>query len=138
MTDITSFDINGRDGILLIDAQDRSPEVDDWHWGPGTRQSFASQRASLPRSLSMVIHQNTDASSLHTLATTADGTSYVGVWKPHGNDTASPTQPHYTFTTIPSGPTGDTIYGGKSSADATASLTVQVEWLVFDWAQVTA
>lgn len=130
--------INGRDGKLLLDAVDRSDEATSWSFGPGTKQTFKQMRAQVPTVLTMTITQDDATGTLYSMALAAAGTSVPGVYKPHGNDTASAAQPHYTFTAIPSGPTGDVTMGGDASDDSTQALTVEVTWQITTWTKVAA
>lgn len=129
--------INGRDGVLVLDSVDRSDEATSWAFGPGTKQTFAQMRGQVPTVLNMTIIQDLVADSLWDLAVNQAGSPVTGIYKPYGNATASATQPHYSFNTTPSGPTGDVILGGDAAEDGTQGLTVDVVWQIDTWTKVT-
>ena len=130
--------INGRDGVLLIDTTDRSAEATSWGFGPGTKQTFAQMRGQVPTVLNMKITQDVATGSLWDLAVNSTGTPVLGVYKPFGNETPTPAQPHFTFSVTPSGPTGDTIIGGDAAEDGSQVLTVDVTWRITAWTKKTA
>lgn len=129
---------NGRDAVLLIDSEDRSAECTSWTFGPGTKQTFAHMRGQVPNVLNLTIVQDHTSGSLYDLALSADGSTVTGLYKPYGNAVASATQPHYSFTATPSGPSGDVIAGGEASEDGSESLTVEVAWQISAWTKVTS
>ena len=94
-------------------------------------------RGQTPTVLTMEIVQDLVADSLWDLAVNQAGTPVTGLYKPYGNATATATQPHYSFNATPSGPTGDTILGGKAAEDGTEALTVEVAWEIDTWTKVT-
>jgi len=130
--------INGRVGIVLIDAVDRSDEALSWSFEGGAKQTFAQMRNVVPKVVIMKIVQDDAANTLYSLALAANGTTKTGVYKPRGNAAASVSQPHYTFNVEPSGPTTATIIGGDAAEDATQALTVDVAWQITSWTKVTA
>ena len=128
--------INGRDLVLLLDSVDRSDEASSVSFGIGTRTTFADMRNAVPKVLNMTIKQDLDADSLYTLALAGLGEPIVGLVKPNGNETASATQPHYSFNVTPAGPSSDSVLGGDAADDASKPLTVDVAWLITDWLKV--
>ncbi|GAB6938360.1 hypothetical protein ACQP60_04190 [Isoptericola variabilis] len=135
---MTGTRINGRDMVLLIDSIDRSDEASSWALNYGTRQTFADMRGATPKRLDMTINQDLDPTSLYTKAMAGVGTSLTGLLKPLGNEAPSEASPHYSFNVVPAGPSGDTFMGGEAAEDASATLTVDVQWLITDWTKVTA
>ncbi|MBZ2197273.1 hypothetical protein [Occultella gossypii] len=130
--------INGRDLVVLIDSIDRSDETTSVTFGYGTRQTFTDMRGSIPKRLDMTILQDLATGSLYKLAMAGGGAQVTGVLKPLGNAAPSVTQPHYSFNVTPSGPTGDAYIGGDAAEDGSQTLTVEVQWLITDWLEVTA
>lgn len=130
--------INGRDQVLMLDSTDRSDEATSWAFGPGSKQTFADMRGQTPRVLNMTIVQDTTAESLWDLAVNQAGVPVTGLYKPEGNAAASTTQPHWSFSATPSGPSGDVILGGEAAEDGSESLTVEVSWQISAWTKVTA
>jgi hypothetical protein len=55
------------------------------------------------------------------------GTSVAYLVKPHGNATASPTQPHYSGNAIVSEPDGDLI-GGEADKSNSARMVIECAW----------
>lgn len=130
--------INGRDMVLLIDGIDRSDEATSWALSYGSRQTFQDMRGTKPKRLDMTVTQDLEAGSLYKLGTAGGGTSVPGLLKPLGNAVASATSPHYSFTVTPGGIAGDVFMGGEASEDASEALTVDLQWLIDNWTEVTA
>jgi hypothetical protein len=130
--------INGRDPVLMIDGIDRSDEASAVTPVFGTRTTFAEQRGTKPKRLDMTITQDLAAGSLYRLAIGGDNTPVVGLYKPLGNVAATVDQPHFSFTATPSGPSSDNFMGGEAAEDPSEPATVDVQWLLEDWTEVTA
>lgn len=130
--------VNGRDMALSIDGLDRSDETTAVALNYGTRQTFADMRGRVPKRLDMTVVQELEATSLYRMAVSGASAAKTGLLKPLGNVVASPTQPHYRFTVTPGGIAGDTFMGGEAAEDPSEALTVDVQWLISDWTEVTA
>jgi hypothetical protein len=130
--------INGRDMVLLIDSLDRSDETSNIAFGPGTRTTYGDMRAFKPKRLDMTITQDLTSTSLYRMALAGLGEPVTGMFKPLGNVAPSTAQPHYSFNVQPAPASGDTIMGTGAEADASKPGTVDVQWLITDWTEVTA
>jgi hypothetical protein len=130
--------INGRDMVLLIDGLDRSDECTTVTFGYGARQTFADMRGTTPKLANMTVLQELEATSLYRMAMASDTDPVAGVIKPLGNAAPSATAPHWTFNIKPVGISGDAFMGGEAAEDASEGLTVDLAWIISDWAEVTA
>ena len=118
---------------LEVDGVDRSDEVSksiitSRPASDGFR-SLASSRGAEDREymLEMTIAQNHASGTLWDLIWTGAGTYVDGIYAPYGNETASETQPHYSFTANVSEPDGDFL-GAESNRATNAVAVIEVAW----------
>lgn len=73
------------------------------------------------------IVQDLETTSLWNYVWASPGSSVAALIKPHGNATASTTQPHYSGNVTVQVPDG-TVIGGDADASTTSRFTVDIEW----------
>ena len=77
--------------------------------------------------LALTAVQDPAANTIWSTVFDSAGSSVACVYKPFGNATPTPTQPHFTFNAIVSEPDGD-LLGSEADASATARALIELEW----------
>lgn len=120
---------------LTVGGTDRSDEVSSATITSAASDSdfmsFLQARSGGAReyTLNMTIAQDHASATLWQLVFTGAGTTVAGVYAPYGNETASATQPHYTFSATVSEPDG-TMWGANADDSTTAVATIDVAWVL--------
>lgn len=79
--------------------------------------------------LALACVQDLAANSVWSTIWGSSGTSVACVLKPFGNETASESQPHFSFNAIVSEPDGDFL-GGEANSAASGRMAFEVEWAI--------
>ena len=120
---------------IVIDGTARSAEISSCKISAAETSSdfvsFADAAAGGGRdyTLDLTAVQDLASSTLWDLVWASAGSTVACTYKPYGNVTASPTQPHYTFSVVITEPDGDFL-GGDADASTTARFTFDVSWLL--------
>lgn len=121
--------------VLTIGGTDYTAQVSKAVIGSRAADSdfvtFADAAAGGKREyyLSFIGVQNFETGTLWDKIFSAAGTTVAFLIKPHGNATASASQPHFSGNVTITEPDGDMI-GGEADASTTARQVFECEWIL--------
>lgn len=125
--------VNKRSALIFVEGTDFSGQISNFRITSAETESdfvtFEDAAAGGARDYNVegTCAQDTDTASFWSFIWDASGDTVTGIYKPHGNAVASPTQPHYTWSATVKEPDGD-LLGGDADASTTAVQTLDFAW----------
>lgn len=87
----------------------------------------AAQGGKRDYKLVLVAKQDHETGTIWDQVWSNAGSTIAGVYRPHGNEVPSTTQPHFGFNAIISEPEGDFL-GAEADPSPSGVATIEVEW----------